>query len=452
MAERDIPQYAVEQTNTSALLGNTSYPVVEADLTQDFGLQRVSRGLDQITLSITYQVSGKYIDPDSNYVKIDVSDPYGNAYISTTETRSSTGCYYFAFTPPVSSQLGTYKAVHSATIGTSGLITEDFFKVVSSAPGSFYGKVVRGEDTVVIQLSNEASQAIDAGTLPTCNIYSPTGVLISSGVSDSTYTYRYAPGYNDTDGEWQAVFTYLINGLPQQEYQFFTVVRRREENIITVEELKACSEGLRIKSKISALSNDDLDAYIADSQAMASLYIRNSISPKYISGEKCPVTTDDKGFLFLRPARKNITKIVRCILRFHPQVSITLPVSGFIFDGDTGTIKYIYASGLILPGSIRGLLNEYSFYNYFEAILDYETGYINDELIMLKKAVRLLAVDTIMQGYGLVNAKSLTAGNYKEEYYDQLRDVGKKTSQQGFSLYQKQAFVILDKFKRAPII
>jgi hypothetical protein len=397
-------------------------------------------------------VSGTYIDPDQNTVNIQILDPYGNTYINTTETRASTGNYYFSFTPPVSSQLGTYKAIHTATIQSTGLTTEDFFKVVSSAPGSFYGRVVRGEDTVIINLSNEGAQAIDAGTIPVCKIYSPTGVMISTGPSDSSYNYRYAPTYNDSDGEYQAVFTYLINGLPQQEYQFFTVVRRREENIITAEELKSCSEGIRIRSKISAMSNDDLDAYIADAQAMASIYIRNSIAPKYISGEKCPINTDDKGFLYLRPMRKNITKIGRCILRFHPQVSITLPVSGFIFDGDTGILKYIYASGLILPGSIRGLLNEYSFYNYFEAILDYETGYVNDELIMLKKATRLLAVDAIMQGYGLINAKSLTAGNYKEEYYDQLRDVGKKTSSDGLSLYQKQAYVILDKFKRAPIV
>jgi hypothetical protein len=449
MAERDILRYQVTTTGTSIGLGDTSYPTVEADLTQDFGLQRVVRGLDSIRLTVTYSTSGVYVEPDNNRVLIEILDAFNNTILSDTETRSGTGQYYYTYSVPASTPIGIYKAVHSASIAGSGVVTEDFFKVVTSTPGSYYGKVVRGEDTVVATLSNEAQQLIDAGSSVTVTIKSSTGVIVASGLADDALSYSYTPGYNDSEGDFQVIFSFIVNGVTNLEQQFFTVAARREDNLVTTEEFKNSVEMLRFTSKIAKLTNEQIDNMLADAQAMAAQYVGYPIGNKLISGEKLDVRTDSKGFLYLRPRARNITKLIRCILRFHPVVSLTLPVSGFLLDSDTGVLKYVFTGGMILPGSIRGILNEYSFENWYEAIVDYETGFVRDEKIRIKKAVRLLALDILKQGLGLYDVAQIKAGNYQENYFDPLRTRNKG---RGMSPLQEQAYEILQYFQRAPIV
>jgi hypothetical protein len=445
MAERDIPQYQITTNGTSTNLGDTSYPMVEADLTQDFGMQRVARGLDTINLNVYYQdANGNYIEPENQLVNIAIYDAFLNLIIYDTETRIASGQYSYAYTPPASAGIGIYKVVHSATVGGSASDIQDFFKIVSTNPGSYYGKLLRGEDSISATLSSEALSIADAGIPIRVKIKSPTGVIISEGIAASG-VYTYSPGYNDSEGDYQIVFYLTVNGSEQIEKQYFSVVARREENLVTVEEFTNSMEALRYKAKIKNFTPEQIDSLLADAQAIAEQYVEYPIGPKLISGEKCGVSTDYRGFLYLRPIAKNITKLIRCILRFHPSVSITLPVSGFIIDNNTGIIKYIYAGGQIIPGSIKGILNEYSFDNWYEAIIDYEVGFVRDEAIRLKKAIRLLAVDMLNQGYGLYELKEVKSGNYAEQYYDPLR-MG------GISPLQREAFRILEYFKRAPII
>lgn len=448
MAERDVIYYGVYATGTSDLLGDSSYPTIIQDLTQDFNIQRVSKGLDSINLQVDYKdINGNYIEP-SGQVYISIYDVLKNLIVYTTETRVASGQYQYTYTPPVSADVGIYQVLHSTTISGSALETEDYFKVVSSAPGSYYGKILRGEDSVTVTLSNESLQEIDPGTSIRVVIISPTGVTLVNTTCNGIYTY--SPGYNDYDGDFEVYFITTVRGVQQIEKSFFTVVLRREENLVTAEDFKKSLETYRFRNSISKMTDEQIDNTIADAQAIASQYVGYPISNKVINGEKASISTDYKGFLYLRPRAKNITKLIRCQLRYHPQVSITLPVSGFLIDNDTGVIKYIYSGGMIIPGSIRGLLNEYSYDNWYEAIISYEIGFVNDELIKLKKAIRLLTADMIQQGFGLYDIKEVKSGNYTEQYYDSLRSSGKRDVD-GMTPLQKEAFRILGYFKRAPI-
>jgi hypothetical protein len=451
MAERDILNYTVQATNTSIGLSNTSYAPLTIDITQDFGIQRVARGLDSINLTVYYKDNNNIlVDPDNQNVTIYIYDPLLNKIIETTETRVGTGQYLFSYTPSASATLGIYKAVHSATIGGSSIITEDFFKIVSTNPGSYYGKIVKGEDSVTAILSQESLQQCDPGVTPYVKIKSPTGVIISEGPAPSGI-YNYIPGNNDYAGDYQIIFYTIVNGSQQIEYQFFQVITRREENIVSAEDFIKSFESKRYARQLAQLTYEEIDNILADAQADATTFIEYPISNKVISGEKCSVAIDFKGFLYLKPRFKNITKLIRCILRYHPQVAITLPISGFIVDGNTGIIKYIYSGGQIIPGSIRGIINEYSFDNWYEAIIDYEIGFVNDEAIRLKRAIRLLATDIISQGYGMYDVSSVKSGNYTEQYFDPLRSL-RKNSIGGISPIRYMAYDILKYFKRAPII
>jgi hypothetical protein len=428
MIEREVSQFsAIAVTNTASALGMNSYLPIGIPLDQDFGLSRVVRETESITLSASFfDYNGAFVDPDGQEVDVSIYNHLGDFIITSAETRSGTGIYSSSFTPPASSTLGIYKAVHSATVSGSAIEVSEFFRVVASYPGSYAGQYIRGEDTIrgTAQFVDSVGNAIDPTGDVTVKVTSSTGVdLIIDEIATRTgvgeYIYDYSPQVNDPVGIFRIIFTGTVGSVSQSHQQFFEVVARKEPLIIDAQEFRSSSYAKRID--LTGWENTDIEDAIMDAQAAVESYLGYKVFSHVVTGERHRVNMDRNAILSIRLNDQPIVKLIRVILRYDPfRVLYTLPANGFEVDHERSIISYNAMIGEPIPGTTDTIARNTSFAPWYDVIVDYEAG-LPEAANDLKMAVKILTMSIIsgeLAPLSSAHVKKVKSGNYEESYFD----------------------------------
>lgn len=453
-AERDVSQYSLNvSTNTSIALGVSSYKDVLICLEQDFGLSRYVRGVDTVTLGIELTDSlGIPVDADST-VSIEILDIYSNIVQAGTDTKTGSGTYSYAYTPPASSTLGIYKATHSFTVGGSSAAIEEWFRVVSTTPGSYFGTVIRGEatwtgDSTITDARGILNDPDDNEVLYT--VRSPRGVVLidnatATRIDTGEYRATYAPSYNDPTGTFSVTFTYTLNSVAGSEELYFKVSERKEELWVDAEEFRSSPYGKSVSSTIASWTNEEIEEVLSDSQSELEDDIGYKLTKNMVTGEKLRGIINQKNELFMDLLNKPVYKLIRVLLRYHPSVeALELPVSAWEIYHDLGQAKYLLQAGIPRATSVDNLLAETAWTGKVDLIVDYESGY-DEAPRAAKKAVKLVAVDTIEGINRTSDVSQVKSGNHSVKYFDPLRLSGKSSGSSGMSAKKQEAIRLLKK-------
>jgi len=433
MAERDINAYSINvDTKTSKELGVTSFKAVKKLLEANESLARVVKGQDTRVLGVEIASGGSPIDADSNSVTGSVYDIYDNLITSSIETRNSIGDYSFNFSPPASSEVGIYKTLHQYQINGENAEINEHFRVVDLLPGNYNGTIIKSQDTWtgVAKVVDDSGLLIDPDSNDVkVTITTSRGIVLirqvtATRVDKGLYTYSYAPTLNDPTGGYYVLFEYAINSQSDEYDLYFNVNEKEEELWVDVQDFKNSVEGKSISDVISDYTDEEIANQILDAQNQIKEYIGQDMSKHVVSGERVKSFTDTNGIMKAKLCAKPVYKLLKVQTRTQANGEmITLPVSDWDINHDTGIIKYITNLG---NESREVPLNQYInslFVSDLDLFVDYEAGY--DRIPgLLQQVCRLFAAGNIEDFSGKGRLAEIKSGNYKEKYFSPVTNSG----------------------------
>lgn len=426
MAERTTDKYGiVTHTSTSRELGVQSYREVEISLEQDFNLARVIRGVSERTLGVSLEdASGNPVNADGD-ILLQIYDSFNTLVYSVTDTQTASGEYESTYTPPASASLGVYHATHTFTVSGNEAQVDDWFRVVSTVPGDYSGRVLKGEETWTgeTKVVNTYGEIVDADGDVTYTIRSPRGVVLvnnetATRTGTGTYQASYAPGYNDPDGTYYVSFSFVVNGLQSSSELFFVAMQRQPDLAIGAEEFKGSIEGKTIADTISDWTDSEIENALADAQDAIEHYLGYKVSKQVVTGAQVKGMVDSANEIYVNFGAQPIYKLIRAFMIVHPAMStINLPVSGWNINHDGGYAKYQFEYGEPYTGTSESILNAFQLKDEVDIVLDYESGYDTVPRVV-KQAIRTLASGTIDRVSRTEDIKKIKSGNHEVTYFD----------------------------------